>query len=206
MAACCAPDARGVEVCAFQEYVGGLFGHARVETAEHTCYAERFRRVANHQVGLVELSFYFVKCHERCASGACAHHDAVPFDGGQVETVERLTHAVENVVGYVHYIVDGAHANGFQTVAEPFGAFAHLDVADGQTAVARRALEVDDLHFHASVGAVGLEAVYGRAVQVAVAQMAVEIGSQVACHTVVRCRVDAVGVRSTSITQSLLRL
>ena len=98
--------AGGVEAGALQEDVGGGFGHTGVEAAEHAGDAEGFLCVADHQVGFIEGVLHAVEGGELCALFAGADGDAA-VDFGQIEAVEGLPHAVEDVVGDVDHIVDG---------------------------------------------------------------------------------------------------
>ena len=111
----------------------------------------------------------------------------------EVEAVERLSHAVEYVVGDIHNVVDRAYADGLQAAAQPFRALGHLHAADGDAAVARSAFGVEHLHSGGAVEAVGSKALYRRAVELRVGQVAVEVCREVAGHAVVAGGIDAVG-------------
>ena len=193
MAAGGAADARGVEAGAFNENVGGIFGDARIQAAEHAADTHGFDSVANHQVGAVEGALHSVECHEFRALLNRAHHDFSTLNRVEVEAVERLADAVEDIVGDVYNIVDASDADCFEALAQPVGALFHFNATDCHSAVAWRTLGIDNLHAGCAVGAVGFEADDRRAMQLFVGQVAVAICSQVACNPVVACCIDAVG-------------
>lgn len=60
----------------------------------------------------MKCSFHTVKSDKLCAGRACAHHNLFPFHLGEVKAMERLPDAVEDKVGDVDDIVDGALSDG----------------------------------------------------------------------------------------------
>ncbi len=155
----CAAHRGGVEACALDEYVGGLLCDSGVESAEYSGDAHRFGCIANHEVGCRKLSLHSVECGEGRAFGTSPDFYASAVDFRQVEAVEWLAESVEYVVGDVHDVVDRPLSDGCQAIAQPFGAFGHLDSADGDSAVARAELCVADADAYGAVGAVGAECV-----------------------------------------------
>ena len=80
-------------------------------------------------------------------------------DFGCVKAVQGLTHAVEQIVGDVDDIVDGAQTDGRECVLEPLGRFLDGDPIDGDAAIARTCIGVLDLNGYATLGSLDGERV-----------------------------------------------
>ena len=182
----------GMEVGRLEEDVGSRLGHTTVKAAKHAANAHGVLGVANHQVAVGERALHAVEGDKFSAWLAGAHHNLVALDLAQVEAMQWLVGAKQDIVGYVDYIVDGTLAHGGEEVLQPLWALAHLHVANGQAAVAGACLAVLHLNGDAAVGAVDLEAVYAGAAQIAVLAVALEPGVEVARHTIVRAAINAV--------------
>ena len=182
-----------MEIGRLQEHVGGALGHTRVQTAEHAADAHRLLAVADHQVAVGERALHAVEGDELGARGGGPDDDAVALDLAQVKAMHGLSGAQQYVVGDIDDVVDGTLAHGEQQVLEPLGTLLHLHAAHGKAGIAGAGLGVLDGDGDAAVDAVAGEVVNAGTVQMAVHAVALHPSRQVACHTVVRAAVNAVG-------------
>ena len=184
---------RGVEAGRFEEYVGRLVGHARLQTAEHTGDTHGFLGVAYHQVTVCQRAFHLIERNELVALLGRFHNHLAAGDAVQVEAVERLPRAVQQVVGNIDHVVDGSQPDSRQTLLQPVGALGHLHVAHRHAAVSDTGLVILHLDSDAAILAIDGKALYRRTMQAAIVSVLGQIGCQVTSHAVVRCSIDAVG-------------
>ena len=121
MTASCLADAHGIKICAFEEYVLGVFRNATLQTAKYTGNTHRLLCVANHQVLLVHFAFDTIEGYEFLPLLSSFNDDFLPFDLVIIKRMERLSHLMEHEIGGIHHVVDGAESNGAKCVLQPFG-------------------------------------------------------------------------------------
>ena len=118
--------------------------------------------------------------------------DLVSADLVVVEGVERLTHLVQDEVGDVHHVVDGAQTDGSECVLQPFGRLLDSHAGDADARVTRSAFFVFDSHFDRQVRCFGSERCVGFAER-EVHAVCLIIGVQVARDAEMAGSVRAVG-------------
>ena len=69
-----------------------------------------------------------------------------------VEGVQRLSHLVQNEIGYVHHVVDGAQTDGSEGVLQPFGRLFDGHACDADSRVTRRTLAIHYLYLDRQIG------------------------------------------------------
>src|SRR5690606_38856225 len=129
------PDRDRIEVGAFQENGGGMFGNPGMDAPEYPCYAHGPFTVTYHKVFRVKLAVHLVQGPEFGACGQGLDLDLVALDLRSVKCMEGLPKFVQYIIGHIDHIVDGGVADGQQSVLEPIRGFLDDKVAYGETAV-----------------------------------------------------------------------
>ena len=91
---------------------------------------QRPLRAAHHAHAPLESPLFPVEGHQPLAGTAPAHDHARVGHLGQVEGVRGMAHLHHHVVGEVDHVVDGAHADLLQPLAQPGGRGSHAHVED----------------------------------------------------------------------------
>ena len=144
----------------------------------------------------MQFAVHAVERPDRLAFGSTAHDHPTLRHLVGVEGMERLTEFEEDVVRYVHDVVYRAAAHGYQPVLHPLGGRAYLQPADGQAAVARRAVRIRHLDRKALAVFLARQSLERR-LHLGLTQLAgdaaeFEVGVQVACNAPMRGGVHTV--------------
>ncbi|MFT6181402.1 MAG: hypothetical protein ACJAQT_002126 [Akkermansiaceae bacterium] len=99
--------------------------------------------VGDDTVDVFEGVGFFVECFELFAVGGLADVEGARDFGG-IESVEGLAEFVEDVVGDIDDVVDGAEADRFELFDEPVGAGGDFDSFDGKGGVERADEGIED--------------------------------------------------------------
>ena len=184
---------RGMEVGAFQHYVGRAFVSARALAAKYASDAHGFFGIADGEVALAEFVLLAIKRHEGRALRQGLDHDALALDHICVEAVEGLAVSHHYIIGNIDDIVDGAEANGVEFLLQPFGRLLHLATFNAHSTIARAGFGILHLNGNVKVVIVHTEALHAGTVKGCRLTVLHEIGIEVAGHAIVRAGIGAVG-------------
>ena len=106
--------------------------------------------------------------------------------------MERLPHAMQDVVRYVYYIINRTQPNRAQPVLQPFGAFLYRHAFDGDARIAQACFRILYHYFDGGCLVIDVESLDRRAFQLGRLPVLLQIGRQVARYAEVRSRIHAV--------------
>ena len=138
----------GLEPGGFQNDVHGGLGHAAFLPAHHTADGKRLAGLVRHdQIRTVERVLLAVQSLDGFPFIGGAGDDAA-LHPGRVKRMKRGSLFMQDEVGDVHNVVDGAQSDGDQPLLQPFRAFLHLHAADFHGGVVRvdfRLVQTDEV-------------------------------------------------------------
>ena len=183
-----------IEIGRFEKNIGRLHRNPRLQTAEYAGNAHTFTFVADHQVFVGKLTFHLVKCRKRRTFGQSLHDDFFAGNLCHIETVHRLPRLMQQIVGYIHNIIDRAQTDCQQMFTQPLGTLGHFHVTYRQTAVPRTRLTILDSYRNGfSRRIVDLKIIDRRTSQSIGITVLFEPCGQIAGYPVMRSRIDAIG-------------
>ena len=113
-------DEDRVEPGAFNEYVFGVFGNTAMQSSKYTSNAHGSAGIADHQVILVQLSFFFIEGYKSASFRQCFYNDGMVTDGIIIKSMKRLPGFMLYEIGDVHNIIDRSEPDAFQSFLQPF--------------------------------------------------------------------------------------
>ena len=143
----CAAHAVAREFRGLEDDGGSVGLDAAVLSAHDARDRHGFFRVADGQHGRVERVVLAVEGDDVLPLFRPAHHDLPSRKIAGVEGVHGLTYLDEDVVGDVHYVVDGTDPHRAQSAADLFGRREYLHVSDARRHISGAKILV--LHRHA---------------------------------------------------------
>ena len=135
-----------IEICALDEDIDSIFGHAGFLTAEHAGDTHRSVSIGNDHVAVVKLSFDAVEGDDLLAFGRPSDNDFAAADLVSVKRVERLSDFEKHEVGDVHDIVYRVQSDGEQLLLKPFRRRAHFHALDGNSLIFRSSVRIEHLY------------------------------------------------------------
>ena len=126
---------RGREVSRLEENVDGGVSHPTIQSTHHAGEGERSARlVGDDAVDVLKVMGFLVEGLELLAMVGLTDVKW-SADLGSVEGVKWLAEFVENVVGNIDDVIDGAETDGFEFFGEPVGAWGYFDAFDRKDGV-----------------------------------------------------------------------
>ena len=157
-------DGGAVEVGGLEDYHGGIVLDFGVFAAHDTGKADGLIFVGDDQHTGFQVAHIAVQRGQGLAVLGFPHHDLAGRNIAVIKGVHGLTVFQHDVVGDVHDVIDGTHAVGAQTAAQPLGGGGDLYVGNHPGGVAVAQLRCGDVHVQMVVNIPGVGAVNHRLV------------------------------------------
>ena len=106
--------------------------------------------------------------------------------------MERLTQAMQYIVGYIHYIINRTQTDSREPLLQPVRTFLDRYAFDGYTRIADAGIGIFHNDFDSRCFVFDMEALDRRALQFGRFPVPLQVGSQVASHTEMGSCIDAV--------------
>src|SRR6516162_8158795 len=91
-------NAYRIEPCAFQKNIFSGVIYSAVETSKNTGDTHWLFGITNHEIILVQNSYFFIQGHKLCSGWEILHDDFISFDRIRIKSMKWLASFVENEI------------------------------------------------------------------------------------------------------------
>ena len=141
-------DRRTVEGSSLEDDILRCVGNLGQEAAHNAAQTGSLLRIANRNHSRGQLTLLAVEGNKLFALFSTAHDERMAGNLISIISMHRLAQLQHNIVRYVDYVADGAHAAGTQTTLHPFGRRSNFDILQHAGSKTAAQLRRSNLYVH----------------------------------------------------------
>ena len=176
----------------FQEYICCILSNTWFQTTEYTGNTHRLFSVTDHQIASCQSTFYTVKGNKLLSFFGRLNDNFTTFYFTCIKWMQRLSHAMQDIIRYIHYVIDWTQTNCTQFVLQPFRTFFDGHTFYRYTWITQASFCIHHFYLNGRSLIVNLESIHRRTFQYRRLSVLLQISSQVTSNTEMRSSIHTV--------------